>query len=122
MKKKKRLAIIVIGVLVVVALLGSCLVSYLVFDTANPFAAANGFFQVTLADAGYVEIQQSPKVVLSQPKSTAIAEYMESRGFWEIEEEQLGGLRVFSNGEEKEWVMVSVNGYYSKWVWENHTD
>ncbi len=120
MKKKKSFAMIVVGAMVIVALLGSCLVSYLVFDTANPFYAAKGFFQVTLADADYVEIRQSPKIILAQPNSTAITEYMESRGFWEVEEEQLGALRVFSNGEEKEWVMCSVNGYYSKWVWENH--
>ena len=43
---------------------------------------------------------------------------MESRGFAEIEEERLGSLRVFTNGEEKEWVMYSQNGFFAKWTWQ----
>lgn len=66
----------------------------------------------------YVEIQRSPKVILAQPSDTLFVEYMESRGFTEIEEERLGALRVFTNGEEKEAIMYSQNAYFAKWVWE----
>ena len=66
----------------------------------------------------YIEIQRSPKVFLAQPSDTLFVEYMESRGFTEIEEERLGALRVFTNGEEKEAIMYSQNAYFAKWVWE----
>lgn len=117
--RKKRIVISAFAaVLLIVALLGSCLVSYLKFDTANPFSAASGFIQITVADKDYVEIQRSPKVVLAQPSDALFVEYMESRGFTEIENERMGGLRVFTNGEEKEWIMYSQNGYFAKWTWE----
>lgn len=107
-----------LAVLLIVALLGSCFVSYLKFDTANPFSAVSGFVQITVTDKDYVEIQRSPKVILAQPSDTLFVEYMESRGFTEIEEERLGALRVFTNGEEKEAIMYSQNAYFAKWVWE----
>lgn len=117
--RKKRIVISAfVAVLLIVALLGSCLVSYLKFDTANPFSAASGFIQITVADKDYVEIQRSPKVILAQPDDTLFVEYMQSRGFTEIEEERMGALRVFTNGEEREWIMYSQNGYFAKWTWE----
>lgn len=117
--RKKRIIISAFAaVLLLVMLLGSCLVSYLKFDTANPFSAASGFIQITVADKDYVEIQRSPKVILAQPSEELFIEYMESRGFTEVEEERMGALRVFTNGEETEWIMYSINGYFAKWTWE----
>lgn len=117
--RKKRIVVAAfVAVLLIVALLGSCFVSYLKFDTANPFSAVSGFIQITVADKDYVEIQRSPKVILAQPSDALFVEYMESRGFTEIEEERLGGLRVFTNGEEKEAIMYSQNTYFAKWSWE----
>lgn len=117
-RKKHIVVIAFVAVLLIVALLGSCFVSYLKFDTANPFSAASGFFQITVADKDYVEIQCSPKVILAQPNDALFVEYMEGRGFTEIEEERLGGLRIFSNGKEKEGIMYSQNAYFAKWSWE----
>lgn len=117
--RKKRIVISAFAaILLLVVLLGSCFVSYLKFDTANPFSAASGFIQITVADKDYVEIQRSPKVVLAQPNDALFVEYMESRGFTEIEDERMGGLRVFTNGEEKEWIMYSQNSHFAKWTWE----
>lgn len=117
--RKKRIVVAAfVAVLLIVAFLGSCFVSYLKFDTANPFSAVSGFIQITVADKDYVEIQRSPKVILAQPSDALFVEYMESRGFTEIEEERLGGLRVFTNGEEKEAIMYSQNTYFAKWSWE----
>lgn len=117
--RKKRIVISAFAaILLLVVLLGSCFVSYLKFDTANPFSVASGFIQITVADKDYVEIQRSPKVVLAQPNDALFVEYMESRGFTEIEDERMGGLRVFTNGEEKEWIMYSQNSHFAKWTWE----
>lgn len=116
--RKKRIVISAFMiVLLIVALLGSCLVSYLKFDTANPLSAASGFIQITVLDKDYVEIQSYPKVILAQPNDALFIEYMENRGFMEIEEERLGGIRVFTNGDANEWIMYSQNSYFAKWTW-----
>ena len=65
-----------------------------------------------------MEISEAPNVVLAQPDTDILINYMESRGFTEIEDEQMGAIRVFTNGEKKEWVHYSINKYCSKWYWE----
>lgn len=116
--RKKRIVISAFMiVLLIVALLGSCLVSYLKFDTTNPLSAASGFIQITVLNKDYVEIQDYPKVILAQPNDALFIEYMENRGFMEIEEERLGGIRVFTNGDANEWIMYSQNSYFAKWTW-----
>lgn len=121
-KNKKRSRRIVVATLVstilIVAILGSCFISYVKFNTGNPFSVVSGYFQITVLDKEYVEIQKSPKVVLAQPNGEIFINYMESRGFTEIEEEQMGAMRVFTNVEKKEWVSYSINRYYSKWYWQ----
>lgn len=116
--RKKRIVISVLtAALLVVVLLGSCFVSYLKFDTANPLSAVSGVIQITVLDKDYVEIQGYPKVILAQPNDALFIEYMENRGFIEIEEERLGGIRVFTNGDANEWIMYSQNSYFAKWTW-----
>lgn len=45
-------------------------------------------------------------------------EYMENRGFYFVPEEQMSGMLVYSNGSEKEYILFSINKYYSKWEWQ----
>ena len=119
-KKKSRnilITIIVVAVLII-ALLGSSLLSYVTFNVGNPFSASIGYFQVTVLDKDYVEISEEPKVMLAQPNMNILINYMKSRGFTEVEDEQMGAILVFTNGEQKEWVHYSVNKYCSKWYWE----
>lgn len=121
-KNKERSRRIVIATLVsavlIIAILGSCLISYATFNTGNAFSVAGGYFQISVLDKEYVEIQASPKVVIAQPDGEVFIDYMESRGFTENEEEQMGAIRVFTNGEEKEYVWYSINRHYSKWCWQ----
>lgn len=121
-KNKRRSLRIVIAILVfsilVTSLLGGCFVSYVTFNTGNPFAVASGYFQITVLEKKYAEIQNSPKVVIAQPNEEIFIEYMGSRGFAEIKEAQMGAIRVFTNGKEKELVWYSINGNYSKWRWQ----
>ena len=121
-KSKKRSLSIVIAVLVfailVASFLGACLISYATFDTGNPFAVASGYFQITVLDKKYVQIQNSPKVVIAQPYEEIFIDYMESNGFTEVKEAQMGAIRVFTNGNEKEFIWYSINGNYSKWRWQ----
>lgn len=119
-KKKSRNILITIIVVagLIIALLGSSLLSYVTFNVGNPFSASIGYFQVTVLDKDYVEISKDPKVMLAQPDTNILINYMKSRSFTEIEAEQMGAIRVFTNGEEKEWVHYSMNKYCSKWYWE----
>ena len=41
---------------------------------------------------------------------------MKNRDF--ILEEQVGGILIYSNGSEKEYISFSENKYFSKWEWE----
>lgn len=119
-KKKSRNILITIIVVagLIIALLGSSLLSYVTFNAGNPFSASIGYFQVTILDKDYVEISEEPKVILAQPNMNILINYMKSRGFTEVEDEQMGAILVFTNGEQKEWVHYSMNKYCSKWYWE----
>ena len=121
-KNKRRSRRMVIATLacaiLITVILASSFISYARFNTRNPFSVASGFLQITLLDKEYVKIQESPKVILAQPSYEVFIDYMESRGFTEIEEEQMGAIRVFTNGEEKELVWYSINEHYSKWRWQ----
>lgn len=117
-KKKNRNILIatLVAAILIIALLGSSLITYVTFNVANPFSAAIGFFQITVLDKDYVEISESPKVVLAQPKADILTDYMELRGFTEID--QMGAMRIYSNGETTEMILFSMNKYCSKWVWQ----
>ena len=119
MKRSRRIvAATLASAILITALLVSCFISYVKFNTGNPFSVASGYFQIAVLDKEYIQIQNSPKVVLAQPDNEIFVNYMKSRGFTEIEDEQMGGMRVFTNGEEKEWILYSINGHYSKWCWQ----
>ena len=121
-KNKKRsrriVAVTLTSAILIIALLASCFMSYVKFNTRNPFFAVNGYLQVAVLGKEYIQIQNSPKVMLAQPSDEIFINYMKSRGFTEIEDEQMGGMRVFSNGSEKEWILYSINEHYSKWCWQ----
>lgn len=120
MKKK----IILITILVI--LIGAMIFSILAYDVINPVSCFGGMFEVIFTNKNYTVVQNFPKKVMLS-KSTNIYgktakqlldEYMQSRNFVEIEEERLGGILVYTNGEIKEKIGFSVNGYFSKWEWE----
>ena len=115
-KTRKILITILVVAIVIIALLGSSLISYVTFNVGNPFSATIGFFQIAVLDKDYVEISESPKVVLAQPNADILTDYMESRGFTEIE--QMGAMHTYSNGDKTEMIHFSMNKYWSKWIWE----
>ncbi len=102
----------------------SVLISVDKFSTTNPFAVANGVFQITFTSKEYIEIQKSPKVIIAKSNSApyeALKQFMEGRGYALSENEQRGAMNTFINNEtdEIEHVFFSVNKYYSLWVWKN---
>lgn len=103
-------------IVLVILLAMTTFVSFAKFNVANPFAVANGLFQIAFTDNQYVEIQAYPKAILAKP-GTSLKDYMESMGFIENTEEQLGALRVFEQAESKEYVFHFANKYFAEWHW-----
>lgn len=119
MLKNNKIAIMVI-LLVVVILLILILFSYINFNTYNPFTTLIGIINIMTTDIDYVVIQENPQVILAKPDNSnnTLNEYMNEKGYEEIEEERMGSEIVYSSNNKKEIIRFSVNKYFSKWVWE----
>lgn len=121
----KRKGIIIIIVICIVILLGATIFSIAKFNVWNPFSSCFGMLEILLTDKEYTIVQNIPnRVVFSKTGDTSdksagqyLNEYMKSRGFTFIPEEQMGGMLVYSNGSEKEHILFSANKYYSEWEW-----
>ncbi len=115
---KKRITIISICLAVVLLIGSAMLVSYSKFNTVNFLASAKGVITISNTDTETVIIKDNPKVIIAKPNNDLLDEYMSSHGYEEIEDEQLGAIRVYSNGIEKHHILFSVNKYYSVWKWQ----
>ena len=116
-KRRNRKFVIATAVFAfLVIALASSFVSYVKFDTANPFAVASGCFQIVVLDKEYVEIQSSPRVILAQPSDKIFVDYIADHGF--TEKDRMGSMRYFTNGDTKEAIWYIMNGHYAKWSWQ----
>ncbi len=43
---------------------------------------------------------------------------MQNQGFKENQENQMGALQIFPNNDSHQFIMYSVNKYFSKWKWQ----
>jgi len=118
MSKNKRANIIVAQFLLLIAVISlSSFISYSKFSVCNPFSTAKGLFQILFTEKEYIEIQKYPKVILAKP-SASLSKYMESKGFQEDKESQMGALHRFVNDTTAQYVAYTTNKYYSKWIWQ----
>lgn len=119
------------GVIITIAICGTILLSAIIFSIVkfrvwNPFSSCFGMLEILFTDKEYTIVQNNPnKVVFSKTADTSnkssgqyLNEYMEGRGFYFVPKEQMGGMLVYSNGSEKEYILFSTNKYYSKWEWQ----
>ena len=121
----KRKGIIIIAICSVI-LLSATIFSIVKFSVWNPFSSCFGMLEILFTDTEYTIVQNTPnRVGFSKTADTSnksggqyLDEYMESRGFYLLPEEQMGGMLVYSNGSEKEYILFSTNKYYSKWKWQ----
>lgn len=115
MKRKK---IIIMIIMCFVILCGATIFSIVKFDVWNPFSSCFGMLEILFTDKRYTIVQNIPnKVGFSKSDKQYLDEYMESRGFRLEPEKGLGGMKVYSNGSEEEYIVVYGNKYYSKWHW-----
>lgn len=121
-----RKGIIIIIVICIVILFATTIFSIAKFSVWNPFSSCFGMLEILFTDKEYTIVQNTPnRVVFSKTADTSnkssgqfLDEYMENRGFYFVPEEQMGGILVYSNGSEKEYISFSTNKYYSKWEWQ----
>ena len=122
---KRKTTIIIITICVII-LLSSTIFSIVKFNVWNPFSSCLGMLEILFTDTEYTIVQNVPnKVIFSKTADTSnksggeyLDEYMQSRGFHFLPEEQMGAMLVYSNGSEKEFILFSTNKYYSKWEWQ----
>lgn len=119
MKKKKIL--IAILILIIIGTFCAGIFSYFKFRVINPYSSTFGMIKILYSEKKYTIVQNYPKkVIFAKPEKAifVLDEYMNNRGFKRLKNEQLGAIYIYSNGSVKEMVNFSVNGYYSKWIWQ----
>lgn len=119
LKSKNKRLIIVIGILLTLLIALSSFISIYKFNAKNPFKVGIGLIQIFATDKEYVEIQSSPKVIISKSDDwfEIFMDYISSEGYTYLENERMGAIHVIEKDGIKELVGLTVNGYYSKWVW-----
>lgn len=116
---KKRTIITICICLAGILLIGSpLLISYVKFGTVNVFSSISGYLRVVNTDAQAVVIQDNPKIMIADPDADLLDRHMEALGYERVDEKQMGGLYVFSNGNDEQLIMYSQNKYYSLWEWQ----
>lgn len=114
---KKRYKKIIIGAVAVVIIIAACFVSFDKFRTFNFIRGSIGFAQIMLTDAEYVEIQKSPRVVLTKSENNReiFIELIKSEGYEYVE--QMGSGHIIEKDGEREFVISNYNGYFTRWSW-----
>lgn len=89
-------------------------------EVANPLASGLGLAKILFTDTEYVEVQDSPRVILAKPDNAydLLIRVMQEEGYTHVEEETMGSMQVFEKDSRKERMFFSVNKVFSKWIWE----
>lgn len=117
--KSKKVKIIVSLICIVVLIAAASLVSVAKFNTANSIAVAISAAKLYFTDAEYVEIQKSPRIIISEKGDMkGFLEVLEKEGYTHLEDEQMGSLHVVEKNGQKELISSKTNGYYSLWTWQ----
>ena len=122
----RRKGIIITMVICCAMLLSATIFLIVKFNVWNPFSSCFGMLEILFTNKEYTIVQNNPnRVAFSKPANISnksarqyLDEYMESRGFYFVPEEQMGAMVLYSNGNEKERVVFYTNKYYSKWEWQ----
>ena len=118
---KKYFVMIIIAIVVTIIIIFATVFSIYKFGVINPFSSCFGMFQILFTNQQYVVVQNHPhKVVFSKSPNAKMLldEYMQNRGFEILPEEQMGSMLVYTNNDSKEYILFTINKYYSKWSWE----
>ena len=112
--RHRKLLLVVLAVVLIYG--AAAFASYAKFRVADPISATTGLTQILFTEKEYAEIQDDPKVILAKPEAS-LDDYMEEQGMTRADDEQMGAILVFRDGDYREYVQYSVNGYFSRWSW-----
>lgn len=114
---KNILIIIIIAIFLICA---ASFLSYIKFETANALSSGVGLAKILFTDIDYVEIQESPRVILAQPENSLelLLGMMQDDGYTYLVDESMGSMHVFEKRGVRERIFFSVNRHFSKWIWE----
>lgn len=115
---KKEYKEIITGGIAVIMIAVSCFVSYEKFGTFNPIKAGIGFARIWIFDEEYVELNDSPRVILTNPENSKeiFMEIIENEGYEYIE--QMGSAHFIEKNGEREAVSSRINKYIGRWTWD----
>lgn len=115
---KKEHKEIIIGAVAVALIAISCFVSFDKFGTFNPIKGSIGFARIMFADEKYVQVNDSPRVFLTNPENSTeiFKEIIESEGYEYVE--QMGSGHVIEKNGEREHVSSRINKYVGRWSWD----
>lgn len=114
MKKNHRIiAVGSVAILTIIVLIS--FVSFDKFGTFNFVRAGIGFAQIQLSDAEYIEISDSPRVVLTKDYDSFF-KVIGDEGYEYIE--QMGSIHTIEKDGKTELVSSRSNGYFTRWTWD----
>jgi len=112
--------VLILAIIIIAFALISSFLSYMKLEVANPLASGLGLAKILFTDTEYVEVQDSPRVILAKPDNAydLLIRVMQEEGYTHVEEETMGSMQVFEKDSRKERMFFSVNKVFSKWIWE----
>jgi hypothetical protein len=113
--KTRKILALCLALIIVLSI--ASFISYSKFNVLNPFSTISGLIQIAFTDKEYIEVQNYPKVIIAKPNAS-LQDYMQNLGFQEDTENQMGALHRFQNNDAVQYVMYSMNKYFSKWKWQ----
>lgn len=112
--KKEHMKNFIIFIAAVAVIIAACFVSFDKFGTFNFIKGGIGFARIALTDTDYVEIQKSPRIVLTK-NTEVFFDKIEDEGYEYVE--QMGSIHTIEKDGKSENVSSHVNGYFTRWTW-----
>lgn len=108
MKKHKRTTAVIAMTVCVCLIVAAMFVSFVKFNSVNLPKIVYAVVAVSSGNKEYVVIcENHKKIIIADPNDPdAFYKYLESLGYTELEEEQMGGIHVIEKDGEKELVSL----------------
>lgn len=117
--KNKKIKIIISVICIIALFAVASVVSLTKFHTHNSIAVTVSLAKLYLTDAEYVEVQESPRIIVSESRDiNSFFEYLENEGYARLENEQMGSLHIVEKNGQKEAIISKINSFYSLWTWQ----
>ena len=115
----KKFLIQIFIIVFIILFIGATVFSIYKFEVFNPISSCFGMLQILFTDKEYTVVQRIPYKVVLAKTGKAFEEYINTQGYYEVKEEQMGSNHIYSNGEKREKVYTRINGYYMIGVWKD---